>query len=352
MGGLLFHTERLPAKDYYLLERRVRYKLNQHGIKNNVPRYFNNKEDFGDLDVLIPKGLSLENVKEWLKPTWLDKLRSRVFNKPLPEIQDHFVNGDVISVKYCDFQIDFIRIAEENWEIAYHYFSWNDLGNLIGRLCHKFGLKYGIDGLKYIYREDNVIIGEVVITRNVNRILDFLGLDKRWFHNGFNSRKDIFDFVIESKYFNPYIYDFEHANKINRDRDKKRTTYKEWLVYIEFLKPSFKPYVQWWECDDKKVFIPQIEEFFPESKLTAKIEEFKAAAQLHRERTEKFNGNIVMQLTNLQGSELGKTLGDFKKSISTLNWNIAFEDWIDKHTKEEILQEFNQWYTYKKLTDK
>ena len=42
-----------------------------------------------------------------------------------------------------NFQIDFIKVGEENWETSKNYFSYNDLGNLMGRLAQRLGVKYG-----------------------------------------------------------------------------------------------------------------------------------------------------------------------------------------------------------------
>jgi len=66
-----------------------------------------------------------------------------------------------------------------------------------------------------------------------------LDLDPNVYHKGFDELKDIFNFIIVSKYFNPYMSDLDpygydkkgvalyKINKINRDRNVKRKTYVE-----------------------------------------------------------------------------------------------------------------------------
>lgn len=352
MGGLLFKTERFPAEDYKKLEKEVCRKLKSKGIKYQIPRYFKSKEDFGDLDMLVPKGMTIDYIKEVLKPDLIEKWNHFWGKNTLSEVEDFFINGDVISIKYRNFQIDFIRISKENWDIAYHYFSWNDLGNLIGRLFHKFGMKYGHRGLSYVYREDERVVGEITISKDINKILEFVGLNPKWFHKGFESRKEIFDFVLDSKYFNPFIYDFENTNKINRDRDKKRTTYKMWLEYISFLKPKYESYKQWWVCDDKKVFIPEIEKFFPLSNLTAEIERYRKLEELRKIRSDKFNGKFVMEFTGLKDKALGNCLEKYKKEAPRLKENGDFNSFLDFRTKEEIQEDFKLWYNYQLKIEK
>lgn len=48
--------------------------------------------------------------------------------------------------------------ANEHFNTSLEYLNWNDLGNLIGRIAHKFGLKYGHKGLLYIIKNDLVDI--------------------------------------------------------------------------------------------------------------------------------------------------------------------------------------------------
>lgn len=321
MGGLLFQTKRLSAEQYRAYEEKVCSKLRNHHINFNIPHYFLDKKDFGDLDILIPKGYSLEDIKTWLKPSIFDYSSG---------IQDTFMNGSVISVKYNNFQIDFIRISSENWDIAENYFSWNDLGNLIGRIYHKFNLKYGMDGLYYTYKVEEQNVGKISISKDIEKILTFIGLDYFKFKDGFKDRQDIFNFVIKSPYFNPFIYDFENTNNVNRIRDKKRTTYKEWLNFIEPMKETSCSYEQWREEYPREILFSKVIDFFPEANLVQNCLEIDKSISKQRERTEKFNGNIVMEITKLQGKELGRYIQEFKSYFR------SFTEFLDRSTKEEV----------------
>ena len=54
-----------------------------------------------------------------------------------------------------NFQIDFIKITNESWDTARVYYSYDPLGNIMGKAYHKFGLSYGWDGLYYKFRNFN-----------------------------------------------------------------------------------------------------------------------------------------------------------------------------------------------------
>jgi hypothetical protein len=338
MGGLLFHTERMEAKKFNKFHKHLTSIFKRNKVQFQVPRYFADKKDFGDLDVLILGGTTLEQIKSWFVKPWYNFLLPS-WNK-VTEIEEVYPNGPVISIKYKNFQIDFIRTPKENWGIAYHYFSWNDLGNLMGRLAHKMGLKYGMDGLTYPYHDENgQHVDNIEVSKDIDQILFFLDLDVKNFHRGFDNLDEIFNFVYDSKLFDPYIYDMEHLNKINRDRNKKRTTYAKWLEYCEPLKTQYSKEDCWFN-KDKKEFLPKINCWFPGARLLDKIEEFKKRNLLHKERNEKFNGGMLVE-HGFKGAEIGKLIADFKQYIF-MCFNTMGKCDIMKH-KENVEVNFNKW---------
>jgi hypothetical protein len=353
MGGLLFQTQRMSVKEFKVYLKHLAFILHHNNISFQIPKYFTTKEDFGDLDILIPNGVGLENIKQWFKKPWYNFL----LKTKVTGLEDWSVNGDVISIKYKNFQIDFIRTKPENWETAYNYFSWNDLGNLIDRLAYKFGLKYGFDGLTYPYNNSkNQKVAIIPISKDINDILRFLDLDVKKFHQGFNNLQEIFEFVIASKYFNPYIYDLKHLNKINRDRDKKCKTYQLWLKYIEPLKPNYPSIGVWFE-KDKKEWIPFINEKFPKAFLIDAIAWIEKLEKKKEERNTKFNGKMVIDAFPNQPKEVGKIINAFKeyacKKYICKDIPINYFDRIlDSSTAKEIkilFDNFIDFYKNKKI---
>lgn len=217
MGGNALktcYTRRYSANEYNQLRYVITTKLIMCKFVQRAQTIlsYRQKETFGDMDILystyddVP--LNIHDIK-FLFPSTKEVVR----------------NSDIISFEHSEFQIDLIHIKKESYDYAYSYFAWNDLGNLIGRIAHKFGLNHGHRGLTLPLRDGDNLFDEIVLTYDHDRALTFLGFDSNHFNNGFDSINQIYNYVITNKYFNPEIYKLENLNTIARTRDKKRPTY-------------------------------------------------------------------------------------------------------------------------------
>ena len=169
-------------------------------------------------------------------------------------------NGSVTSyaLKYGNFppfQFDLIKAKEDSYEFNYNYLSYNDLGNLIGRVAAAFGFKFAHDGLYilawYDHKGEERSVGRVkedgktndhaeykmekLFISNFDQALEFLGFDSLRFAQGFNTVDDILDFVANSKYFCKDFFLFENRNHDQRKRDVKRPAYLRALEYFDAL---------------------------------------------------------------------------------------------------------------------
>ena len=66
---------------------------------------------------------------------------------------------------------------------------------------------------------------------------------------------------------------------------------------------------------DLSNYIDIINDYFPEAKLKEQLEKIKKEDSNHKLVSDKFNGEIVMNITNLKNKELGKFIYDFKKYV-------------------------------------
>ena len=169
-------------------------------------------------------------------------------------------NGSVTSyaLKYGNFppfQFDLIKAKEDSFKFHYNYLSYNDLGNLIGRVAAAFGFKFAHDGLYilawYSHKGEERSVARVkengktndhaeykmekLFISNFDQALEFLGFDSLRFAQGFNTIDDILDFVASSKYFCKNFFLFENRNHDQRKRDVKRPTYTRALEYFDTL---------------------------------------------------------------------------------------------------------------------
>jgi hypothetical protein len=208
-GSAMKHTgvERKDAKEYFEIAKDVLALAPHFASKYAIiPSYFE-KESFGDLDCLVVVDRNVVNLKETLnslfKPTDIQK------------------NGEVWSFDYKKLQIDVICSNDRLFNCSLHYYSYNDVSNLIGRVANKMGLKYGHKGLTLPVRTSNTnLIGNVELSIEPKEIMEFLGYDYDRFNQGFKNLEEIFQYVTTSPYFDKTAFSEENLNHVNRVRNR------------------------------------------------------------------------------------------------------------------------------------
>jgi hypothetical protein len=265
-------------------------------LKVQLIESYKTKESFGDADILY------STVDD--RPFSVDDVKSL-----FPQSKEISRNSSVISFEYDELQVDLIHVNKSEFDYANCYYKFNDLGNLIGKLAHQLGLKHGHRGLTLPIRDGDNVVGDVVLTLRHRTTLEFLGLDADRFDAGFDTLEDIFGFVRTSKYFNPESYKLENLNTIGKMRDKKRTTYREFLGYNE-ANPVSNPYVK---SADKSVHLPHIFDYFGDVALEKYKSVTKELAATRYIKT-RFNGDIVSKLTGYTGKGLGQFMQHLKKN--------------------------------------
>jgi hypothetical protein len=351
MGGNLIVSQfgmepkRLDKEAYDRLGEEVLNKIESSYPKWHnmciIPSYYD-KEDFGDLDVLIEKSPFVDY---------------REFIKHVFEVDQISHNAGVYSFPYEGFQIDLITMDSRIWHAARAYFSWNDCGNLCGRCFHQLGLKYGHNGLTYLIRDYTIgvsddpngeVLGEASICVKPKQILEFGGFDYKQFEKGFNTLEEMFDWVARSDHFNSEDYDFDKLNHINRTRNRKRSSY---AYFVEWLKENKQNYPCFTPFEDKRLYIPTIVKTFPA--FQDDLDNARKVWDVMQENKTKFNAHLVTkwafdidhewnprQAKPLEGPALGKVIKWFKQIVTEDGSNIAFSEYLQAHSQEEIHNAF------------
>ena len=304
MGGnaLKQHeTRRYSKSEYLLIEDRIRSDfIHLFGREPLFIPYYHNKNDFGDMDIVFPSNEMPNNWKDILIDFY--QLTNEMFVS----------NGGVFSFAVDHFQIDLIFAkTQKDAEMAVKYFGWGDLGNLIGRLYHKLGVKYGHNGISLVVRLDKNqhVMDEILLSRDMEEILSIIGLSYEEYQKGFDDLEDIFQFVAKSKFFDPDIYLFHNRNHKAVIRDKKRSTYNGFLEWIKREKPptnfSFEEKTEKGGYSIREPFYSEIiVPRFPwiEERVAKMIQRY----QLTQKIREVYNSTVIGEITGLQGKELGK----------------------------------------------
>jgi len=286
-------TRRVDASEYITICDEVLKLLNTPNInRTHVVRAYRTKESFGDLDVLYTTvndcRMSATDV-------------AALFPGTVGLIQ----NSDVVSVEYKNFQVDLIHCPAEEFEYSRAYFAWNDCGNLVGKIARQLGLKHGHSGLSLPLRNEHTLMHDLILTRDPAEAIAFLDLDYDRFEAGFDTLEEMFEWVMESHWFNSSAYALENVSHYGRVRDRKRSTYQAFLKYLETK--NIPPLAA---ARDKTVYYPMILSAFPHARQ--KFEEVFQTHAISLLVREKFGGGMVRELTKLEGKELGAFVSHLK----------------------------------------
>lgn len=338
MGGnalKTIETVRLDRESYARLANEITKRLEMnYGIVSNDTISFRNKPDFGDLDLLVKKStIDKYDIRELIE-----------FNFNPREI---YHNGNAWSFDYKNFQVDLIIVDDEYWVTTNVYFSYNDLGNLMGRISNRMGFRYGDYGLKLNYYFDGKKFSRNIST-DPEKIFEFLGFDWERYSKGFDDLDDIFEFVVNSKYFSSEVFAYESLNHQNRTRNKKRKNYRLFLEYIEETVGNKK--FDYLTLDG---YIVLAEKFF-NVELFKDINEWVNQIKLEKQANEKFNGSFIIEYFGLKGKDIGTSITKFKNHVKEENYpNLTdvnevrneFSRWVLNVTDKEL------WDTFKNVNN-
>lgn len=342
-------TRRYNKDEYFALIPEVvqLVGLSLPGNRIEVIQAYREKETFGDMDVLIE-----------LLPEQLDTFRDNlcnnlnvkaIYSDGKPQNKYKTIGSSsmdkVYTVAYKELQIDFIlvnAVPVEAFDAAFSYFSWNDLGNLLGRVAHSFGFKLGHAGLLYPFTVNDHNFEELLVTYDWDQILPAFGWDPERYAQGFNTTEEIFEYVASSEFFNPDIFLLENRNAKARYRDQKRQTYSDFLEWCERHKARLPRFSY---PSTKAELLPTAFERLRLVGFKDKYEKVETRYAKYCQFKEKFNGGLVKELTGLEGRELGSLM----EYIRGKGPEIHFQDWIlgsdEKRIARMILAFHKGWIT-------
>jgi hypothetical protein len=328
MGGNLFKLGRLPRASYLALEADLRAILDPWlGTHYRIPRYYGSKADFGDVDILVSAAGA---------PQGWESLRLEIIDR-LGVTEYKFVNR-VLSLNFRGFQTDFFILPADEFVTTWQFMCYNDLGNLLGKLFRRFGLKYGETGLSYVYRrpDSDHYQRDLHLSGDMGRILDVLGLDLATWEAGFPTLEAMFAWVVSSPYFT--VAPFLERKASTEKRVQHRPTMEKFVAWLEKAGVDKRYAFE----EDRSAYLPMIVAAFPEADLPGQIAAEAARSRLVAEVQAKFSGKLVMEhYPELKGERLGRFIQQFKAGF------VDFEVEVAAMSAEDVqlrLAEF--WQTF------
>ena len=352
MGGNALNkvvASRINLEQYNRVKRDLEEKFNQY-LESEFTIDVPGKIDFGDIDMLYV-------VKNKIDSIWnvdmidfdIVQLITQIYN-PV----DIVLNGPVCSFAYYlhddnkYFQVDLIKV--EDLPMSRFYFSYGDLGGIIGRLTQHKSVVYGSRGLWVNPNQETInkflsanqiemqvnkdliiksILPNIILSNKPDQICEYLGLDWNEWVKGFSSKQEIFEWVTKSPWFKLDSFralDYEHRNRVN-----SRPMYQDFLKYIFIDEPNFSI-----EKGNSSKYINinlQLEslEYFGKTYILA---EEILSIEKRLLRKEKFSGKKFLDL-GIESKQIKKNLDNFKLYIET-STGLDFEIWLDISSSEEI----------------
>ena len=137
MGGNIFinKSRRIKKEELPYYRNKIFIILDKFDLEYKEILSYKNKEDFGDLDILVKKDCYI-NIIDKLKNYFKDN------------IIEYSQNSNILSFLIEELQVDLIFTKPRYFEASFNYFSFNDINNLIGRISSKMGVKWGIYCIK------------------------------------------------------------------------------------------------------------------------------------------------------------------------------------------------------------
>lgn len=351
MGGNLLKIWNLPDKratneEYERIGSAVRIELNHDSHPYNadgavsratIAPCIRDKDTHGDIDILF----GLPNAKHSEDIWWGKYGHVPSFDTFAEYIKheygfDPHRNSNVFSFPVEGIQVDVTFLPLEEFESAVAYTSWGDLGNLMGRVYHKMGLHYGHSGLQFWIRQGmydaNVtwsdsdhIYSKFILSRHPRAIFELGGFDYDRWKKGFDTEKDAFDFVINSKYFNPDLFALENLNHTNRTRNRKRGMYMRFIEYLDTVSDPTK-----YQFLSKEVYSLVFQDKFPPLKTA--IGKYRFEHELQKQYKAKINGKIVAEwLCTTDGPLIGQVMKDIKLRWTPIEAIQLSDDVIRKY---------------------
>lgn len=331
MGGKLIQSHfglpecRVSRADYFVILEEIKktFKEFYPNCRIDAPKLLGSKSSAGDIDIVTD-----------LQKTQVLKIIHHKYH-PNP----HY-NGGVYSFPYIDpkVQIDVIMAGEKNYQTTLNFLSQGDASNILGRLANGQGLKFGHMGLNYtLYGsyfsgdpKDQNTWGDINLSIDTKEIMDFLDVSYADWERGFNTEEDVFDWVENSKYFNPRLFFIEELNHENRTRNRQRPFY---MHFVNRITEKYHDQVFPRVCET--YYFPRIIAHWPH--ILEEIEKYKEEYDKHYVISHKFNGKIVFELTGRARESLGEFMIAWKKQENWKGFVLAAR----KSEVEQKIVEFN-----------
>lgn len=286
-GNAIKSSQRISLEEFqtYCAELKIIFPE----LKMAIVKSYRQKKDFGDIDIIVQK-IPMFDIKQLVK----DRLNPS-------EIYD---NNMFFSFLYKKAQVDFILTPEDEFQNTDDYFGNGDLFNFLGRTARSLNFKLAHNGFYYEEHLDDHYKITTLVSKDTQKILEFLGYDYNLWKAGFDTIEEILAYGASSTLFNSLYFTLEDQSHNDRVRNKKRKMYQNMLQYIIDNNIEPKPKLT---PEERQKFYDKAVQVFG-AKFDNEVKEARAKYEIHKQFKALFNGDIVNHITGFEGKSLGKCM--------------------------------------------
>lgn len=128
-GNAVPGVTRADPEQYAKLKTLAHAALKKHFTHVATPIEFPNKKSYGDIDIVYAPVAA--NV--------IDVIAAEF---GLEAVERAVTNGKTVSFPLENVQVDLIGESDDNFHIAVAYYSYGDLGRIIGGMTNYYGLRW------------------------------------------------------------------------------------------------------------------------------------------------------------------------------------------------------------------
>jgi len=243
-----WETDGMVKKEFLILLKQLSDKLTEKDIKHDMPYCHINKMDFNHIYILIPDFVIFDEL-DFLTPTFIKEKKGIIYTT---------IDG---------IHINFVKTPDDMWGYTFHYYSWNSMHVYIQSLFNYFRIEYDRFGIKYKYKEKDIFL-----SKNLKEIIEFIGLDFKFYGLGFPTELVINTYIESSQYYDTKNFTMNDFKKIDPMFDlNKRYYYKTFIKNKSESGPEKK-------TEEEKIAL--IDVMFPEAEFLKKLYKFQLKENL------------------------------------------------------------------------
>ncbi len=303
MGGNALkniETQRLSLSEYTRVLSEIIQILEEEQIEYQIGRELPRKESFGDIDVLLSWDRS-DVFVPWLH---------RVF--PSDEYKHC---GEVHSFAYEDrYQIDFVIV--DKLDLAHFYFSYGDMGTIVGRCARRQKLQFGHNGLFALIEDDqrNVVF-KLLLCEDPAEICSFFHLSyEEWTRGEFSTWKEVCEWILTCRFFRKSIFQEELSGHY-----RKRTKRPFYAYFLDLLNDDSTQYFE------ETVSLEDILKYFRKEEEWKTIQE---NIRMEREFKQKYNARLFIN-EGIPPKQVGVVMQKFVDKYGPITNGMLAEDILD-----------------------